>query len=190
MRFRKLIFIAFLGVALAAPAQQETRSHYQVYGGYSWLSNTFNGLPGSHHQLNGWDASLGFRPWHGLRFKIDTFAYDGTNLGAPQRPLFITAGGEYSRRFRRESVFVEGLFGECGLNQDWGPQKTQGGTASFATVFGGGLDTPVARHFNLRVGGDFINTNFALVAAGPVSYRIPGLPQNFAKVTTGLVWGF
>jgi len=81
----------------------------QIYGGYTFLSNTINGVPGSRQPLNGWDAAVAFPAWHNLRFKIDTYAYRGTNLGAPQHPFFIMGGGQYTWRVRRESVFVEGL---------------------------------------------------------------------------------
>ena len=179
-------------ISPALVAQEQAPSHHEIYAGYTFLSNSINGVPGARQPLNGWDASLAFAPWHGLRFKVETFAYRGTNIGAPQSPLFIMGGGQYSHRFRKESVFIEGMAGDVGLNRDWGANKSPGETASFATLLGGGLDTPLSRRFAFRVSGGFVYENIALQGPKPliVPYRIPGLPNFFARISTGLVWRF
>lgn len=189
-RLSLLITLLFLWAALYA--QTEAPARFQLYGGYSFLSNSFNGVPGSRQPLNGWDASIAVPPWHKLRFKFDVSGYSGTNLGASQRSVFIMGGGQYSHRIGREFVFVEALAGECGLNRYWGPNQAPGGTASFATLLGGGLDTPLARHLAFRVDGGYQWSNFALVqsVAAPYPYRLPGLPNNFGHISSGLVWQF
>jgi len=187
-RFFSLIVLLCLSCALYAQKQDSAR--YQIYGGYSFLSNFFNGVPGSRQPLNGWDAALAFPAWHNLRFKIDVSAYSGTNLGAQQHPFFILGGGQYNWRFKRESVFVEGLIGDGGLNRYWGPNGTAGETASFSAVIGGGLDTPLTRHIAYRVSGDYQYAYFALAGVNYAPYRIPGLPTNFGRISTGLVWQF
>jgi hypothetical protein len=103
MPSRLVSLIALLCLSSALHAQSEARARYQIYGGYSFLSNTMNGVPGSRQPLNGWEAAVAFPSWRSLRFKIDTYAYRGTNLGAPQHPLFIMGGGQYTWRIRRES---------------------------------------------------------------------------------------
>jgi hypothetical protein len=138
----------------------------------------------------GWDASMAFPSWHGLRFKIDAFGYTGTNLGAYERPYFIMGGGQYSHRLGRETVYVEGLGGDGNLNNNWGPNKAVGGTASFSSILGGGLDTPLTRHISYRVGGDFQFANFYLETAKYVFYKTPGQPIFFGRLSSGLVWGF
>jgi len=172
--------------------QKEALAHYQVYGGYSYLSNSFNGVPGSHRGLNGWDSSIAFAPWHNLRFKIDVFQYIGTNLNAPQRAYFILGGGQYGRRFGREFAYVEGLAGDGGINKNWGANATNGETASFASILGGGLDTPLTRRLAFRVTGGYQWSNFALAppTLPNIPYRIPGLPNNFGRIATGVVWSF
>jgi hypothetical protein len=190
MPSRFLLLIALLCLSSVLHAQSEAPARYQIYGGYTFLSNSFNGVPGSRQPLNGWDAALVCPAWHGLRFKVDVFAYRGTNLGAPQHPLFIMGGGQYNWRLRRESVFVEGLVGDGGLNKDWGADKTPGQTASLSTLVGGGLDTPLTRRIAFRVGGDFQYAYFALSGPRLVPYRIPGLPTYFGRVSSGLVWHF
>ena len=196
MFFRTFGFLALLGCAPALCAQADAPSLYQLSGSYSWVSNSPNGVPGSRQSLNGWDAAIGVFDWHNLRFKADVAGYRGTNLAAPQHPTYILAGGEYFHRIGKESAFVEALMGNCSLNQNWGANQTIGQTASFASFLGGGLDTPLHRRFAFRVQGDFVYTNFhpalaALPSPVPV-YPNPvhGLPNYFARITTGLVWNF
>jgi hypothetical protein len=190
MLSRFLSLIALLCFASALKAQPETPDRFQVYGGYSYLTNSLNGVPGSHQPLNGWDASMAFPSWHGLRFKIDVSSYRGTNLNAPQHPYYIVGGGQYSHRFGRETLFVEGMGGDAGANRNWGANQINGQTASFAALLGGGLDTRLTRHVAVRVNGDFQYTYFGLSGPYLVPYRIAGLPTDFGRFTCGLVWGF
>jgi hypothetical protein len=188
-RFLSLIVLLFLSSTLFA--QSEAPARHQIYGGYSFQSNTFNGVPGARQPLNGWDASGAFQPWHGLRFKLDTYGYRGSNQGIQQNAFFIMAGAQYDMRFRRETVFAEVLGGNGGLNKNWGPNGDLGRNTSFALLFGGGLDTSLSRHFAYRAAADLQTSNFTVLNnATTIAYRFPGLPNNFARVTTGLVWKF
>ena len=188
MRSYVLLNVALISSAAVLAAQ--SAPPFQIYGGYTLLSNSFNGLPSSQNALNGWDASVALPAWHGLRVKIDVSHYSGTNLGTQQRALSIMGGGQYERTFHRERWFVEALFGDVGMNRYWGPNAHPGATASFTTLFGGGLDTPLNRHFAIRVQGDYRYENLALIQSTDwtLPYRVPGLPQNFASLSTGLVW--
>ena len=191
MPFRLFLPIALLCLSSALYAQSEPRARYQVFGGYTFLSNSLDGVTGSHHPLNGWDAAIAFPSWHSLRFKIDVAAFQGTNLGAPQHPYFILGGAQYTWRFGRESVFVEGLGGTGGANKTWAANNAQGQTASFVSLAGGGLDTRLTRRIAFRVEGGYQYSYFALEQ--PVSlvpYRIPGLPTDFGRISGGLVWQF
>jgi hypothetical protein len=83
------------------------------------------------------------------------------------------------------------LFGEGWLNKNWAANGAAGTLASFTVYAGGGVDTPLARHFSLRVEGGVEHTNFALKINSTSDfpyYRIPGLPSNFARFSTGIVW--
>jgi hypothetical protein len=192
MPSRLFPLIALLCLSCALQAQSETPARYQIYGGYAFLSNSINGVPGFRQSLNGWDAAVAFPSWHNLRFKVDASGYLGTNLGAPQHPYFLMGGGQYSWRIGRESVFVDGLMGDGGVNKDWGANKSPGETASFSVLAGGGLDTPLTRHIAFRVDGGYQYAYFALAppTGNNVPYRIPGLPTNFGRISTGLVWQF
>lgn len=185
----RLLSLVFL-LPLAAPAQSPSSAPYELFGGFTYLSNSFNGTPGSRQPLIGWDTSVAFRPYHHLRFVIDLSDYSGNNLGAPQHAYFIMGGGQYERRFHREGLYVKALVGDGGINRNWGASAKPGGTASFSTFVGGGVDTPLARRFAFRVEGGFQHTNFALIQSttDPIPYRIPGLPNYFGRISTGLVW--
>jgi hypothetical protein len=192
MPTRILSLIALLCLAPALHAQ-ESPARFQVYGGYAYLSNSINGVPGSRQALNGWDSSVAFSSWHNLRFKIDFSGYDGTNLAAPQHPYFIMGGAQYSVRLGRESVFLEGMGGDGGINKNWGAKQSAGETASFVSLLGGGLDTPLTRHIAFRVSGGYQYSYFCLQGprkTGLVPYRLPGLPTNFGRLSSGLVFQF
>jgi hypothetical protein len=192
MPSRLLCLIALLCLSCALHAETEAPARFQIFGGYSYQSNSFNGVPGSRQGLNGWDAAAGFPAWHRLRFVIDIYGYRGTNLGAPQNPVFFTGGGQYGWRLGRETLFVEALVGDAGLNKSWAGNQMLGGTASFATLVGGGVDTRLTRRIAFRASAGYQYTYFNLVTPPPgnLPYRIPGLPTNFAHLSTGLVWGF
>jgi len=193
MSLRLISLMSLLCLPAAVVAQSEHPESYQIYGGYAYLSNSMNGVPGSRKPLNGWDASVGFPAWHSLRFKVDVASFRGTNLGAAQDPYSIMGGAQFTWHFKRESVFAEGLAGDIGINEYWGAGGTRGATASFATLLGGGVDTWLTRHMALRASGDYQHSNFALfhtLQNGDNPYRIPGLPNNFGRVSCGLVWQF
>jgi hypothetical protein len=196
MRFYSLVILLICPLILNAQssvfspnAQPGEIPRYQIYGGYSYLSNSFNGVPGARSGLAGWDASLAFPAWRGLRFKVDVAHYSGTNSGAQQNALSIMGGFQYERTFHRERLFVESLFGDVGLNRYWGPNGSPGETASFSTLLGGGVDTPINSHVALRVQGDWRHTNFALTQSTTlIPYRLPGEPQSFGSFSAGMVW--
>ena len=127
--------VLYCPLALAGQSVQSVQSAgsppYEIYAGYSLLSNSFNGIPGSRQALNGEEASLAFPGWHGIRVKVDVTRFSGTNLGAKQQATFIMGGGEYEHTFHRERLFAEALFGDVGMNRYWGPNAHSGMTASF-----------------------------------------------------------
>ena len=190
MRLPTLLFIALFLSPLVLSAQSEVAGPFQISGGVTYLSNSFNGVPGARHPLTGWNAAAALPSWHDLRFKIDVSGNYGNNLGAPQHAFSIMAGPQFERSLRREGLFAQALVGVVGLNRNWGANGGPGGTASFAELLGGGLDTPVSKHIGIRVEGDMLHTNFALVesVADQLPYRIPGLPSYFGRVSAGVVW--
>jgi hypothetical protein len=194
MRFRLRWCTGLLLAAAAVHAQTDFSSRYQLYGGYSFLSNSLNGVSGSHQPLNGYEIAFAIPPWHDLRYKMNLFQYSGTNLSASEHPYFVLAGGQYGRNFGREYAFVEALAGIGNVNADWGANGTVGNTASFSAELGGGVDTPISPHFAIRAQGDYQYAYFKQEATrnpgtGVPTY-VPGLPTNFGRISTGIVWRF
>lgn len=184
-------FVSLLPLATQpTPAQTVATPPYQIYAGYVWQSNYFNGLPGAHNGMNGWQAGVGFPAWHNLRPRVEFSRFTGTNLGANEQVFSVMGGGQYEHAIGRERLFVDAMFGDLGMNRYWGPQGDPGESASFTTSLGGGVDTPIDHHFAIRVEADWRNENLALIKAvnSTTPYRVPGLPQNFALISTSLVW--
>lgn len=188
---RTPFFVFLLGWPLWSGHAQTATAPYQVSGSFSALSNSFNGVPGSWQPLMGWQVNGAFPPWHHLRFVLDLSNVRGTNLGSPQRAYFTTAGGAYSHNLGRETIFGKMLFGAANLNKDWAANGAIGTIASFTIYAGGGVDTPLNRHFSLRIEAGAQHTNFALeksLSSLYPYYRIPGLPANFGRFSAGIVW--
>jgi hypothetical protein len=191
MHSRLLVLAALFCLSSALLAQSQAPKRFELYGGYSFLSNSLNGVTDYHQGLSGFDASLAIPPWHRLRFKVDFASYTGSNLGAPQHPYFIFAGGQYTMHVRREAFFAEAFIGEGGANKTWAADNLIGQTASFATLVGGGFDTPLSRRLAFRISGGYQYSYFDLQhPVTEVPYRIPGLPNNFGRLASGLVWKF
>lgn len=182
--------LASLCLPFAAHAQTQANAPYEIAGEFSYLTNSYNGLPGSTQPLLGWDASIAFPAWHSLRFVVDVSGYDGTNAGATEQSYLILGGAQYEHSLGRERLFAHALLGDVAMNRHWGPNALPGATASFAEVLGGGLDTPVSSHFAFRVEADMQHSNLYLVEPPPTNapYNTPGLPRFFGRFSTGVVW--
>lgn len=187
---RWITLFAISSTALTSSAQSSGSSSYQFSGGFSYFSNSINGIPAARQPLLGWEASLATPAWRNLRFKMEYSSFQGDNLGAPQHPYFIVAGWQYDVHLGKEKLFAEALFGDCGLNGNWGPNRSPGSSASFTTLLGGGLDTPVSRHLAMRFEAGYQHTNFALYQSvnWKYPYQLPGYPKNFARISAGAVW--
>ncbi len=196
MTSRLSLLLAMLSMAVGlhaqtdAPAQKPPR--FQLYGGYAFVNNSPNGTPGARQPMNGWNATFGPPGWRFVRFVMDVSSYRGTNQGAKEDWYSIMGGAQFTRRVGRESVFVEALGGDGGIGRYWGPNAAPGETASFVSVVGGGLDTPISRSLAIRVSGGYQWSNFKLInnvtSIEPI--QTPGIPNNFVRISTGLVWSF
>lgn len=190
MRLSVLCFLLLCSAPLASVAQSAESAPYELSGTFTYLTNSLNGVPGSTKPMPGWDAAAAFAAWHHLRFQLDVSGFTGKNLGASQTGFAIMGGPQYERSLGRERLFAHALFGEAGMNRYWGPNATPGGTASFAVLLGGGVDTPINQHLAVRVEADTFHTNFALVQSVkvPIPYSIPGLPHFIGRFSAGMVW--
>ncbi len=196
MKSRFLVFVTLLLTAICTPhssiAQVEAVSNVtgrnEIYAGYTYLSNSFNSHASfSGGGLNGWDAAASFPLIRGFGVKAESFGFYGSSLGDSQVAHFILAGGQYTRRFGKESGFVHGLAGIGHIND---AALTLGGEGpssnfSFAADAGVGLDTPIGRNLAWRVEGGILHSNFTAA-----SNQIHGLPNYFARLSTGVAWRF
>ena len=186
-----------LSRAGVAAAEQETQPPMQIYAGYSWLANSFNGLPGQQKALNGWNGGIAFQPWHHLRFKVDFSMFRGINAGAPQHAYFIMGGWQYEATIHRERLYTEALVGEGGINGNWFIGDAtgylhgdSGSTASLAEFLGGGIDTPISHHAAIRIEGGVQHSGFAPIypEPRPLPYHLDGIPNYFGRFSVGMVW--
>lgn len=192
-----LLALVFLSPAVNAADSQRQPPPFQIYAGYSRLSNSFNGFPGQHHPLDGMYAGVAFPEWRHLRIKVDYSLYKGTNRGDPQNAFFIMSGGQYGGTWHRERFYVEALAGEGAVNGTWlstdNANYKNGNTgtiASFAEFLGGGVDTPIGSHMAIRVEGGVQHSNFDALTSLPQAqpYHPAGLPDYFGRISAGLVW--
>lgn len=179
-------------------AQVQSPPPFQIYAGYSRLSNSFNGVQGARQPLNGMYAGVAFPEWHHLRIKLDYSMYRGNNLGDPQHAFFIMSGGQYGATFHRERFYVEALAGEGTVNGTWfstanaGYKNGNTGTiTSFAEFLGGGIDTPIGSQTAFRIEGGMQHSNFDPItplSQGAQPYHLAGIPDYFGRISAGMVW--
>jgi hypothetical protein len=196
MRSGFLVLAALLLTVVCTPrsliAQIEPGSHdsgrNEMNAGYTYLSNSFNNYASfSGGGLSGWEAGASFPLIHGFAVKAEALGFYGNSLGDSQVAHFVLAGGQYRRRFGKESVFVHGLAGIGHINDAALALGGEGPSSNFslAADVGAGLDTPFARRLAWRVAGSMLRSNFTAA-----SDQIHGLPNLFARLSTGIVWRF
>jgi hypothetical protein len=173
-----------------------SHNRYELFGGYSFLSNSFARRSGdtSLAPLNGWDAGVAFRawhdldpnrPWHRFGIKTEVSGYYGTSLNSPQQPIFLLVGPQYTWPLGKNSLFAEGQVGFGHLNNKWNPFNGGATGNSFVAFMGAGFDHPIASRLAFRVEGGMLYTNFSF----PNNESL-GFPNYFARISTGLVWHF
>ena len=183
-----LLLVSTASVFSQAASSTESRQGNQLFVGYSFFSNSFNGHASatSHTPLNGWEASFTHPLSGALRLKFDESGYYGTSLSSPQHPLFFLGGVEYVRPLGKASFFLEGLGGYGHLNSDWWGGEGPATTSSFTAVGGGGIDTRMSARLAFRVQADLQYANFTI----PTNDQIHSLPNYFARISAGPVFRF
>jgi hypothetical protein len=205
MRALRLLVVSSVWLGIVVPGTLSAQNvessaarhnRYDLFGGYSFLSNSFAHRSGdtSLAPLNGWDAGVAFRawhdldpnrPWHRLGIKTDVSGYYGTSINSQQRPIFLLVGPQYTWPLGKNSLYVEGQVGFGHLNNNWNPFSTGASDNSFAAFMGAGFDHPIASRLAFRVEGGVLSTNFSFPNDESLDF-----PNYFARFSTGLVWHF
>ncbi len=181
---------------VAANAQVPTSGN--VFFGYSYEnagSSSFDLSNVGRPNLNGWEASLEGRVFHGLGMVADFGEhYGGQSYQSPLPPngtngTIKVDGREFTVLFGpRISVpvgkfrpFAEALFGAAHVKTtSTGAVDlfVQPSDTSFATAPGGGLDYKIIKPVAWRFQGDYVQTRFF------------GTTQNNVRLSTGIVLRF
>ena len=188
---RTFLTLLLLCLPLSSARAQTATAPYLLSGSFDALTNSFNGVPGARHPLLGWSASAAFPPWHNLRFVLDYASFQGTNLGSPQHAQLPSAGVQYSHTIGRESVFAKALIGEGWMNKGWAGNSVIGTLGTFTSYTGLGIDTPLNKHFSMRLEGGMQYTNLAFETSTTSNfpfYKMDGIPDVFGRLSVGLVW--
>ncbi len=194
-RYLTAFCLLLLTIVICAPAfkaqvtpgaggKAKVHGEQQIYAGYSYLTKDFRGGSG----LNGWEVAYTAPLTTHFGIKVESFGYHGSDNSATQNPIYFVTGAQYTHNIGKERIFVDGLIGMVHINSDWfyGNGYPSGASNnSYAAVLGGGLDTPISKHFAWRVEGSMVNTNI-----GVGDNQIHGLPNYFGRASTGVVFRF
>ena len=98
MRLQYEAVLALVLWPTACFGQPERSAPYHIYGGMTYFSNSFNGLPNFRSHLLGWESAISFPAWRGLRFKVDVSGTTGENYGgfARARRPFVSQQNNFS----------------------------------------------------------------------------------------------
>jgi hypothetical protein len=189
--FFPLLLAVILLCARAVKAQADTHSKpgagIAIYGGYSYLSNSFNNHStfSSGSGMNGWDADVTV-PAFRMNLKIEGLGFYDDNLGDAEHAHFFLAGPVLKHRLHKDTLFAQGLAGFGHINAAALSLGGEGAnTNTFAADMDGGIDIPFAPRIAWRVQGGVLYSAFSAQ-----SNQISGLPRWFGRFSTGVVMHF
>lgn len=185
-----LAVVAFC--AYEAKAQADThsapRNAAAIYGGYSYLSNSFNNHStfSSGFGMNGWDADVSLPVFKICDLKAEGLGFYDNNLGDAEHAVFLLVGPVLKHRLRKDTLFAQGLGGYGHINAAALSLGGEGAnTNTFAADLGAGVDIPFAPRIAWRVQGGVLYSAFSAQ-----SNQISGLPRWFGRLSTGIVMHF
>ena len=185
-----LVLVSLCGGQAKAQADAQTKSAdtVTIYGGYSYIANSFNNHStfSSGSGMNGWDADVtlpAFRRWN---LKVEGLGFYDDNLGDAEHALFFLAGPVLKHKLRKDTLFAQGLAGYGHINAAALSLGGEGAnTNTFAADMDAGFDIPVAPRIAWRLEGGVLYSAFSAQ-----SNQISGLPRWFPRFTTGVVMHF
>jgi hypothetical protein len=192
-----------LFLSLAAAAQESVASRAVIFGGYSYLRNSGNGL-------NGWEGqgTFNFTRFLGITADISGNSRSLVSLPIPLiTPSVNQSFSEYlfgptvTKNLGRSAVFAHALFGVERNSLDAGVSvPILGGVSApvtsasaFAMAFGGGLDLGLSKHFAIRVAQvDYVRSQLSTL--GSLSTGLFGNlgsgHQNDLRYSAGIIIRF
>lgn len=184
-RFLFAVFAVLL--SSFAPAQSSTR--FEIFGGYSYLTNDYTLV--SRHGLNGWNASVNFKPrsWLGLVADFSGFYPPSQNFGCPTcnqtgKAYTFLFGPQVSLSLHGFTPFARFLIGDGYASEHLAEPLKSNNSFSFAG--GGGLDCALSRHFALRGQVDWLHTGIVTTDNQAQTKQ----RSNAARISTGIVFRF
>jgi len=172
-------------------AQTENRitsRRIAIYGGFSWVSNSFNSWGNFQSSgMSGWDADATLPVSSRFSVKLEGLGFYDNHLGDPDHAHFILAGPQMERHFRRDMLFAYALAGYGHINPKAIIQgiNIPGTTSTFSTDLGAGIDIPIARRLAWRAEGGVLYASFP-----SASDQISARPNWFGRISSGIVVRF
>ena len=185
----RFLFAVLAVLLLPSLVSAQSSSRLEIFGGYSYLNNDYTLV--SHHGLNGWNASVNFkpRPWLGLVADFSGFYPPSQNFGCPScnrtgKAYTFLFGPQVSLPLHGFTPFAHFLIGDGRASEHLAEPLKSNNSFSFAA--GGGLDCALSRHFALRGQLDWLHTGIVTTDdQAPTKQR-----SNSARISTGIVLRF
>jgi opacity protein-like surface antigen len=196
-----IIAVAAVSFLFSSAANAQVPTSGNVFFGYSYEnagSTSFDQSNLGRPNLNGWEASLEGKVFHGLGMVADFGERYGAQsyqtslppngatgtINVDGRGFTVLFGPRVSVPVGKFRPFAEALFGAAHVKTTLTSSQVivnnfmQPSDTSFATALGGGLDYKIIRLIALRVQGDYIQTWFF------------GTTQNNVRLSAGIVLRF
>lgn len=169
---------AVLAFCSVADAQKSLVPAIEIFGGYSHLSFSSNGLGFENWtQMNGFDVAVSLpHIYRGLGITLDASGNYSTAL--EQYNYFI--GPQYRWEFNRFRFIAHGLYGRAQTRvRQPGSTFTEPSDRQRAVAFGGEVDVPISDRISIRA-----------VQADYLAASAFGANRNSFRFSTGLIVSF
>ncbi len=172
---RKLACLCGLVLALAVSASAQDYPKAEIFGGYSYLHTSINGVGFS---SNGASGSFSVNPnnWLGL---VGDFGVYHNSTGAGANTVSYLFGPKLAYRHSDKlTPYFHFLLGGAHV----GTGFAGGASANaFALAFGGGFDAKVSPHVAIRlIQAEYVLTKF--------NFGVVSTHQNNARISAGIVF--
>jgi len=167
---------------------QSSGDRYEIFGGYSLVTNDFTGIQfdNQRHLMNGWSTAFTYKPvpLFGITADVSGYRVSSSNSLSAHSLNFLF-GPTLSLPLSRVTPFAHILFGPVHVSYPNGCRQCSG-TSAFSYALGGGADFFFTKHVGLRGQVDFFHNGIS-----SLDNQLDSLyHQNTARITTGLALRF